>query len=222
MSGHLLDDPRVLPRARGPRRGRATPRLLALLALGAFFLTGVILVAVGLGTQGNGSAHKAAAPPRKAAAHPAKAAPQPAKAKPKRAPAAPPIAIHAVGAYDPAGDHQENDSSAVLATDGNPSTMWHTEHYRTWYKPGVGIVFDAGHPVRPTALTVQTDDPGWQAEVQIGSSPTGPFTRISQSATTTDTTIYRLRAPTGGRYVLLWITRIPDGGAADVNEVRLR
>ena len=73
-----------------------------------------------------------------------------------------------------------------------------------------------------TSLTLETDQPGFEAEVKAGSSPTGPFTTISESATTSDTTVYRLRAPASERYILLWITKIPDGGAADVNEVRLR
>jgi hypothetical protein len=66
------------------------------------------------------------------------------------------------------------------------------------------------------------DQPGFTAEVQAGAAPGGPFTRISQSSTTSDTTVFRLRAPQAERYILFWITRIPDGGAADVNEVRLR
>jgi hypothetical protein len=150
---------------------------------------------------------------------PAAATTQAARAKPTRTA---PIAIQAIAAFDPAGDGHENDSSVSLATDGNLSTLWHTEHYHSWYKPGVGIVLDAGHPVRPTALTLETDHPGFDAEVQAGPSPTGPFTRISESATTSDTTVYRLRAPAPERYILLWITKIPDGGDADVNEVRLR
>jgi hypothetical protein len=221
MVDRLLDapTPRILPPPlrRAARRGAS--RLTALLALGGFFVAGVAIVVTGL-SRGEG---KPAAAPRPVVRH-RQPPPPPAPRKkpaPRKAVAAP-IPIQAVAAFDPAGDGHENDSSVSLATDGNLATSWHTEHYRTWYKPGVGIVLDAGHPVRPTALTLETDGPGFVAEVQSGPSPTGPFTRISESSTTSDTTVYRLRAPTPERYVLLWITRIPDGGAADVNEVRLR
>jgi hypothetical protein len=213
----MVDAPlsRIPPSLGRPRRSHG--RLAALLALGAFFVAGFVLVVVGLSQGSENVTSRPAATPRKAQPPP----PPAKKAKPKPG-AAPPIPIRAVGAFDPAGDGQENDSTVGLATDGDISTLWHTEHYRTWYKPGVGIVLDAGHPVRPTALTLETDQPGFTAEVQAGSSPTGPFTRISQSSTTSDTTVFKLRAPARVRYVLLWITRIPNGGAADVNEVRLR
>jgi hypothetical protein len=195
--------------------------MLAALALAGFFFAALVLVVVGL-SSGGGTSTSTARPA--ARAKPAAPPPPPAtkkRARPKPVRAAP-IAIRAVGAFDPAGDGHENDSSVSLATDGDLSTAWHTEHYRTWYKPGVGLVLDAGHPVRPTALTLETDNPGFTAEVQAGSSATGPFTRISQSSTTSDTTVFRLRAPAAERYILLWITRISNGEAADVNEVRLR
>jgi hypothetical protein len=219
MGARFDPTPRTFPPLVG-RGGRARGRLLATLALGGFFLVAIALVAIGL-SQGSGGGTSAATTQRAQPAPPPPAPPTTQTAKPKPA-VAPLIPIQAIAAYDPAGDGHENDSTVGLATDGDLSTLWHTEHYRTWYKPGVGLVLDAGHPVQPTALTLDTDQPGFVAEVQAGSSPTGPFTLISQSATTNDTTVFRLRAPTPERYILLWITSIPNGGAADVNEVRLR
>jgi hypothetical protein len=223
MVDRLLDTPtqRILPPAIGQPGSRGRGRLLAALALGGFFLVALVLVVIGLssGGGGNETAARPAAQAKTAPPPPPPATTEAARANPARAAAIP---IQAVAAFDPAGDGHENDSSVSLATDGDLSTFWHTEHYRSWYKPGVGIVLDAGHPVRPTALTLETDQPGFDAEVQAGASPTSPFTRISESATTSDTTVYRLRAATPERYILLWITKIPDGGAADVNEVRLR
>jgi hypothetical protein len=223
MVDRLLDapTPRILPPALGRGSGRGRGRLLALLALGGFFVVGVVLVLLGLSHGGGREATQPAARPLARPATPPPPAPASTAARPKR-PAVRPIPVQAVSAFDPAGDGHENDSSVSLATDGDLSTSWHTEHYRSWYKPGVGLVLDAGRAVRPTALTLETDTPGFVAEVQAGSSPSGPFTRISASSATTDTTVYRLRATSAERYVLLWITRIPDGDAADVNEVRLR
>ena len=220
MADRPLEEPSYLPPtpAVDERPARRAPRrLLALLALAGFFVAGIALVVVGLshgrGTETAPPVAKTQPPPPPAPATTA-----------ERAPPAPsqPISIAAVGAFDPAGDGHENDSSASLATDGDPVTFWRTERYTTWYKPGVGLVLDAGRPVRPTALTLQTDTPGFVAEIQAGSSPTGPFSRISDSATVSETTAFRLHAPSAERYILVWITTIQAGGAADVNEVHIR
>src|SRR5439155_27170462 len=105
------------------------------------------------------------------------------------------IKLAGVGAYDPDGDGHEYEELAPLATDGDPSTSWHTEHYRSWYKPGVGLVLDEGRPVRTKTVTLVTDTPGYAAEIQAGSSPQGPFTLVSQSGATGATTVFHLREP---------------------------
>jgi hypothetical protein len=203
------------PAALGHRRGPG--RLLAFIALAGFFVAGIVLVVTGLSHRGESEkAATVSTPQATQAAAPAKPAPKPVKHV-----AAAPIHVAGIGAYDPQGDGHENDSAAPLATDGNVATFWHTEHYRTWYKPGVGLVLDAGKAVKPTALTLQTDTPGFVADIEAGPSPTGPFTRISASKTTTPTTVFKLQPAGAARYLVVWITKI-NTGAADVNEVKLR
>ncbi len=132
------------------------------------------------------------------------------------------IAVTGIGAYDPQGDQSENGGDARLATDGNPTTAWKSEHYRTTFsKAGVGLVLDAGRPVKAARVTVTTDTPGYAAQVQVGASPTGPFTSVSASKTTTPRTVYVLKPRTGRRYLVIWITSMPAGGVAAVNEVRV-
>ena len=120
-------------------------------------------------------------------------------------------------AYDPHGDGQENDDQVSNATDGKLTTSWETENYRgsrTFgnLKDGVGIVFDAGRPVKLDTLTVQSDTPGFIAEVQAGASSTGPqFTTVSSSETVARRTTFQLDVPAARRYYLLWITRLPAG-----------
>ena len=129
------------------------------------------------------------------------------------------LALSGIGAYDPEGDRSENGGDARLATDGDPSTAWKSEHYRTTFdKSGVGLVLDAGKPVRASRVVVTTDTPGYNAQVQVGDSPTGPFTAVSGSKTTTARTAYTLK-PRSGRYLVLWVTSMPVGGVAAVNEV---
>jgi 23S rRNA (guanine745-N1)-methyltransferase len=73
-------------------------------------------------------------------------------------------------------------------------------------------------PVKASRVVVTTDTPGYAAQVQVGSSATGPFTSVSASKTTTGRTVYALK-PRRARYLVIWITSMPTEGVADVNEV---
>ena len=85
-----------------------------------------------------------------------------------------------------------------LATDGNAKTAWKTEHYRsTFGKSGVGLVLDAGRPVKASRVVVTTETPGYAAQVQVGNSATGPFSPVSGLEEDDDT--YDLRAETSTR-----------------------
>ena len=109
----------------------------------------------------------------------------------------PAIIVTGAGAYDPEGDKSENGGDARLATDGNAKTAWKTEHYRsTFRKSGVGLVLDAGKPVKASRVVVTTETPGYAAQVQVGNSPTGPFSPVSGSKTTTRAYDLRAEAPT--------------------------
>ncbi len=72
------------------------------------------------------------------------------------------IRLSGVGAYDPDGDRSEHDSEAPNATDGDQSTYWTTETYRSFSrtKPGVGLVVDAGAVVEPSQITVDDGHTG--------------------------------------------------------------
>ena len=136
-----------------------------------------------------------------------------------------PVHLVASNAYDPQGDGQEHDEEVPNATDGDPATYWETEDYRGrvdfgGLKNGVGIVFDAGRPVKVGSLTVVTDTPGYVARVEAGSSPTGGFAPVSQSQTVGRRTSFGLSVDPARRYYLLWITRLAPGyPRSHVNEV---
>src|SRR5262249_31972991 len=106
-------------------------------------------------------------------------------------------------------------------------TAWSTESYATAafgnLKHGVGIVFDAGRAASLGSLTVVTDTPGFLAQIQTGPAPTGPFQPASKPVTVGARTTLPLDAGTSARYVLLWITALPQSSRprfhADVNEV---
>lgn len=147
----------------------------------------------------------------------------PVASKPKPKPARPIVRVRlqAVGALDPEGDKRENDAAAGLAVDGDAATAWSTERYDTFFKQGVGLVLDAGAVRRLERLDVVSGTPGVVAEIRTGPSPDGPFRTVAAGTPLADTTTYRLRGARG-RYVVVWITAIPGGGAAEIAEVRLR
>jgi hypothetical protein len=142
-------------------------------------------------------------------------------------PAKPPAArarfvkLTAAGAFDPEGDGHERDEEASLAVDGNRSTFWRTERYSRFFKKGVGLVLDAGRAVRVRQVVVDSGTPGVRAEIRIGSSPTGPFARVSPAKKLTARTTFPVAGRTG-RYVVVWVTGLPPESAGEVAEVRVR
>jgi hypothetical protein len=130
------------------------------------------------------------------------------------------VPLEAVGTYDPEGDGRENDEQAVLAVDRNVATAWTTERYDTFVKQGVGVVFDAGRRRRLRRLDVVSGTPGVTVEVRAGASPDGPFRMASGAKQLAGRTRFPLLGARG-RYVVVWITGIPGGGAAEIAEVTL-
>jgi serine/threonine-protein kinase len=131
-----------------------------------------------------------------------------------------PIALHGVRAYDPPpGDNSEHDDEAPLATDGDPATFWKTETYNTFFKPGVGLVLDAGARRQVKQLTVTTDTPGFTAEIRAGDTETGPFRVVAAGRTVGASTAFALNGA-DARYYVVWITDLGGSDVAHVNEVR--
>ncbi len=132
-----------------------------------------------------------------------------------------PVSLRAVGAYDPDGDRSEHDEEAGRATDGDLSTYWRTEGYHAQLadigKSGIGLVLDAGRAARVARVTVSTDTPGFTAEIRAGSA-LAHLQRVSSSQTVADTTTFRVTGDLE-RYYVLWITKLPPGLRAHVNEV---
>ncbi len=127
--------------------------------------------------------------------------------------------VRGVGAWDPLpGDGEEHDAKASSATDGDLSTYWPTETYSSFSKPGVGLLLDAGRTVSLSRLTVSSDTPGFTATIQAGGDRTGPFHDVSGAQTVGTRTTFSLD-DAKGRYFVVWITTVPPGGTAHVNEV---
>ncbi len=130
--------------------------------------------------------------------------------------------------YDPEGDGRESPESPQNVVDGNPSTQWDTERYESGLagvgKSGVGLFVDAGRPTAGRALKVTTSTPGFTAAV-YGSNGVpkdiAGWTRLSKNARVAEEQTIRFDKPGRYRRYLLWITKLPDGTKAALQEVNL-
>jgi serine/threonine-protein kinase len=132
-----------------------------------------------------------------------------------------PVTLSGVAAYDPFGDQHEHDDEVRLATDRNPATFWTTEHYQSFTKAGVGLVLDAGSAKKVSKFTVQSDTPGFTAEIESGSSPSGPFSPVSGSSTGGSRTDFTVSGQ-AARYYVVWITDLGGHDAVHVNQVNAK
>jgi serine/threonine-protein kinase len=132
------------------------------------------------------------------------------------------VPLKGIGDYDPQGDGREHSYTAFKATDGNRATYWETEMYGNQafggLKSGLGLVLDAGSPVKLAKLTVETPTPGFRAEIQAGDSSTGGFTPDSSQQTVSSKTTFTLQGRTA-QYYVVWITMLPPGRYARISEV---
>jgi hypothetical protein len=194
--GGAADATVVLPPPKRARRSRAT-RCIALPTLLVLAGLGVLAAALAIILNRSSSSPPPAAPPRTS-----------------------PLKLSAVSSFSATGP--EHPERVQYATDDNPNTYWETHHY--YYpngglgKPGVGLVLDAGQPVRLKQLTVMTDTPGFTAEVEAGASEQGPFHAASAPQTVSGKTTFNL-AQTTARFFVLWITNRGPNEQVHVNEI---
>lgn len=137
-------------------------------------------------------------------------------------------------AFDPPpGDGEEHDSEAKLAVDGDPATAWTTSGYDQNFgpgglKPGVGLVLDLGSSQSVTSLEVRVD--GGPTTVQLlAAGETAPTTieglAKAASGDGTGTITLTPQEPLDARYVVLWLTSVPQAGGefrGAVAEVEVR
>jgi tRNA A-37 threonylcarbamoyl transferase component Bud32 len=129
--------------------------------------------------------------------------------------------------YNPFGNELEHSGQIANVVDGDPNTVWSTEHYHGdtfGRKPGTGVYLDAAPGLVARALEVQTPTPGFSAAVYGTNRIEGlPFEApeslaergwVQLAAPRTTGAQSTIDLATGGaryRYYLLWITRLPPG-----------
>lgn len=128
------------------------------------------------------------------------------------------LPVEAATDLDPqGGDGSENAELTALAVDGDPATAWRTATYRQQLGPeglktGVGLVLDLGSSQRVS-----------EVGLTLGGAPTAVSVHVTESAPVAvkdlavagaDTLEERgrveLEEPVTGRYVVVWLTSLPE------------
>jgi serine/threonine-protein kinase len=195
----------AVPRARAQHRRRRVPTgalVLSVLALAA--LAVIVVAAIAVSRSGGGSPSATGT-----------------SGGGGGKPSGNTVPLVASTAYDPQGDGTEHDNQAGNATDGNAATYWETDTYASRdfgnLKKGVGLVLRAQGSTTAKTLTVTTDTPGFTAVVKEGTSAANAQP-VSDPKTVEGRTTFDLSGGSGPVYVL-WITQLPPGDVAHVNEV---
>ncbi len=180
---------------------------------------GVLVVVSGLAWLGwriLGSADEVAAPTPTAT--PSAAAPSD-----QASPAPPTSVTYTIAAgrdFDPLGNGEENPGRVPFAYDGDLNTAWRTV---TYYdkgldnKPGVGLVVDLGAPRSIGKVTLHLVGNGTDLQVltsnEAGENPQD-YDLMAQATEAGKTVTLKSPNPASARYVLVWLTGMPqvDGG----------
>jgi serine/threonine protein kinase len=118
--------------------------------------------------------------------------------------------------FDPeAKPPTEFESAARLAVDGNATTAWKTEHYRTAafgnLKKGVGLILQADGTNEIDSVTLTSPTRGWTVEIFVAEQPSATLVgwgpALASTKVQTASTTLTFNAAHGGA-VLVWITNL--------------
>lgn len=124
-------------------------------------------------------------------------------------------------AFDPDGDHEENDDEAANAVDAKSATTWRTSTYYDnprlgGLKPGVGLLLDLGAAREVGSLRVHfvgspTGVEVYAASAGINDPPStlNGLQRVAANPSAGRNTVLRLDSGTHTRYLVVWLTRLP-------------
>jgi hypothetical protein len=124
--------------------------------------------------------------------------------------------------YNPLGSSGDDDPGQTQnAIDGSAGTAWHTSYYLSPVfgnlKKGTGLILDMGRPVRLSQLVVQFGATCCShVDIGIGNSNVADqatlrtYTAVQSSATAAGITTFNVTKQATGRYVLIWITDLPQ------------
>ncbi|MDQ1670424.1 MAG: hypothetical protein QOE40_2485 [Actinomycetota bacterium] len=200
----------------GPRLGRVAYVLVGLVLLVGLGLAAWQLAAADLGGgPGPASDSESSAPPP--------------GSSPGRA-----LDVASVTTLDPPpGDGEENGDRAARTIDGDRSTVWTTKSYNQQFGPGglksgVGLLLDLGSRQSLSRVIVTTAGGSTDLDVRVADSEgtsLDDYAEVGSAPGADGRTVVSLDKPVEARYVLVWLTRLPQDGSAyrgQISEVTVR
>jgi serine/threonine protein kinase len=134
-----------------------------------------------------------------------------------------PVSDSTFNIYGTPPGNTENPTAAPYAIDSSLSTYWSTSYYLNnphfggYPKPGTGLLIDMGKEVRLSQVEVLFGSDGsTTAQIYLGNSAAisrsalKDFTLVSPSASATGDHKFPVSSQATGRYVLIWITSLPQ------------
>ena len=128
------------------------------------------------------------------------------------------VAVASVEPYAGSGGSSDHPEEASLATDGQASTAWYTQHYASaafgQLRSGAGLLFDLGRPVAVKSLKLRLAVTGVALQVHAGDAVGSLLSSPAVGSSTGAPSTLNLRPTTTARYWLVWFTKLaPDDGA---------
>ena len=129
-----------------------------------------------------------------------------------------PVKVAAVQPYAGTGGSADHPEEASLATDGDPSSAWYTQHYASaafgQLRSGAGLLFDLGQPVSIKSLKLRLAVTGVTAQVRAADSVGALMTTHAVATTASAPSSWVVRPTVTARYWLVWFTKLAsnDGG----------
>jgi hypothetical protein len=141
-----------------------------------------------------------------------------------------PVEIDSIRAIDPQGDGDEDTGRSKLAIDGDPSTSWKSDTYRSstfgGLKKGVGLAIKLEKPAVVHSVTIEVEGSGGAVEVRTADSPDlDSSTVVGKSSIKNGHATVRADNAAASKYVILWFTKLPSVGGkykVEVSEVQLK
>lgn len=149
-----------------------------------------------------------------------------------------PVSVSTATTWQPSSSNgvAENSADAPNVVDGDPSTSWSSDAYRSQigdgpsaYKPGIGLMLalDGEQEVRRVVLRSGDDGVRFEVRSAPGASPASldETTRLGAGTVRDGSATVTIDDPRESGYVLVWITRLGTSGAqsyeATISEVEL-
>jgi hypothetical protein len=130
--------------------------------------------------------------------------------------------------FDPLGGDGEHPEVVDLVHDGDDTTAWRTETYSTQDlggKEGVGIYVVLSDSTSVSSVEVVARQSGWDAEVYVAAAPatslSGWGSPVAEGSNLGTTATFEVDPERTGGAVLIWITRVAEGGRLELLEVRV-